>query len=175
MEVSSLSRGQLIMGAGGLVLIIALFLSWVSILGVSASAFDAFSGMDIIMLIIGVAALAYAVTTAIGASVGLPQNSALILALLGVVVFGWAFGWDLEEPNAGIGAWLGLFASIAIAYGGYDAWRTPAPLSATRTRRPRTSPPGPETSSRGSGTSPGGSGTSPGGPGTSPGGPRSRA
>lgn len=139
MDMSNLSRGALIMGAGGLVLIIALFLSWVSILGVSASAFDAFSGMDIIMLIIGVAALAYGVTMAVGASVGLPANSALILAVLGVVVFGWALGWDLEEPNAGVGAWLALFASIAIAYGGYDAWQTPAPMSATRTPRSRPS------------------------------------
>jgi hypothetical protein len=135
MDMSNASRGALIIGAGGLVLIIALFLSWVSILGVSASAFDAFSGMDIIMLIIGVAALAYGVMMAVGASVGLPANSALILGLLGVVVFGWALGWDLEEPNAGVGAWLALFAAIAIAYGGYDAWRTPAPLSAGRTPR----------------------------------------
>jgi hypothetical protein len=131
-DMSNLSRGQLIMAGGGLVLIISLFLSWVSILGVSGSAFDAFSGMDIIMLIIGIAALAYGVMMAMGGSVGLPGNAALILALLGVVVFGWALGWDLEEPNAGFGAWLGLFASIAIAYGGYDAWKTPAPLSSTR-------------------------------------------
>jgi hypothetical protein len=134
--MSNLSRGQLIMGAGGLVLIISLFLSWVSILGISASAFDAFSGMDIIMLIIGVTALAYGVTMAMGASVSLPGNSALILALLGIVVFGWTLGWDLEEPNAGFGAWLGLFGSVAIAYGGYDAWKAPQPVSSTRTPRP---------------------------------------
>jgi hypothetical protein len=131
MDLSKLSRGQLIAGAGGIVLVLSLFLSWVSLLGASASAFDTFSGMDIIMLVIGLAAVAFAATEASGTGVQLPGNAGIILAVAAVVVFGWALGWCLEEPSAGFGAWLGLIASGAIAYGAWEAVQRPTPFSVT--------------------------------------------
>jgi hypothetical protein len=123
----------MIAAAGGVVLIISLFLDWISgvtlqYAGVSlssggATAFDAFSAMDIIMLLIGIAAIALAAISASGASVNLPFDLALAIALLGVMTFGWVVGWDLEIPNAGIGAWLALLAAAAIAYGGFETMR----------------------------------------------------
>ncbi len=63
MDIGRLRQDQLIAAIGGLVLIISLFLSWseVDLAGGSgsASAFDAFSGMDIILLLIGIAALVW--------------------------------------------------------------------------------------------------------------------
>ena len=128
MDMSRLSRGQMIAGGGAIVLIVSLFLSWESGFGISATAFDLFSGMDIIMLIVGIAVLAYVGSTAMGSSVALPGNSAMIVALLGVAMVGWTLGWCLEDPIAGIGAWLALASSIAITYGGYEATRVHAPV-----------------------------------------------
>ncbi len=135
MDISKLSRGQLIAGAGGALLIVSLFLSWVSLIGASASAFDAFSGMDIIMLVIGIAAVAFAGVTATEASVEVPANAAVVVGILGVLIVGWALGWVLEQPSAGFGAWLGLISAGAIAYGGWEADRKPTPMALPTTAR----------------------------------------
>jgi hypothetical protein len=124
MDTSRLSQGQLVAGIGGVVLIISLFLDWVSgvtIGGFSTggSAFDVFSGMDIIMLIIGVAIVGLAAATAGGTQMNLPVNPGLLTFVLGVVLVGWTLGWVIEVDSAGIGAWLGFAASIAIVVGGY--------------------------------------------------------
>ncbi len=155
MDIGRLRQDQLIAAIGGLVLIISLFLSWSEVdLGGgsgSASAFDAFSGMDIILLLIGIAALALAVATAVEARVTLPARADLILALLGIFAVGWTLGWVLEDPSAGIGAWLGLLASLAIAFGGLQGARILPPAGGasggTRRRAGRvgtTTPAGPD-------------------------------
>jgi hypothetical protein len=140
MDTSRISTGQMIAAVGGAVLIISLFLDWVSGVSLqiggasvssSASAWDVFSGMDIIMLLIGVAAIAPAVMAVTGSASGLTFNPSLVVAVLGVVAFGWALGWDLENPNAGFGAWLALFAAGAIAYGAFRGTRE-APAAAVR-------------------------------------------
>jgi hypothetical protein len=121
MDTSRLTQGQMTVGIGGIVLIISLFLSWVSFLGLSASAFDAFSGMDLVMLVVGLVAVTFAGSAATGTARRLPANADLIVAALGFVVMGWALGWDLESGDAGIGAWLALPAGAAIGFGGLRA------------------------------------------------------
>jgi hypothetical protein len=118
-----LSRGQLIAGIGGIVLIIAQFLSWADapIGNASESAFDAFSIMDILMLLVGIAAAGYAAATAMDSAASLPRETPWIVAMLGLLVGGWALGWDLEFDTAGFGAWIALFGCAAIAFGGYAA------------------------------------------------------
>jgi hypothetical protein len=59
----------------------------------------------------------------------------MIAGIGGVVLLGWTHGWDLENPNAGIGACIGPLAAIAIAYGGFEASRSPQ-----RAARPQPSP-----------------------------------
>jgi hypothetical protein len=117
MDMSKLSQGQMIAGVGGVVLILSLFLSWT--FG-GASAFDLFSGMDIIMLLVGVAAVAYAALPAMGSAQIVSGQSAGILLLLGVGVLGFVLGDDLEDPYADIGAWLALIATVGIAVGAYE-------------------------------------------------------
>ncbi len=120
-DTSRLSRGEPIAAIGGVVLIVSLFLNWSeSFLG-NVSAWDAFSGIDFVMLLAGLVALAFGLATAVGVAERLPTGSALIVSLLGIIVVGWSLGWDLEDPDAGIGAWLGLIAGAAIAYGGHRA------------------------------------------------------
>ncbi len=114
MDISKLRQSQLIVGTAGIVVVISLFLDWVGV-----SAFSAFSAMDIIMLLVGLAAIGYAALPASGSAQSLPKDSAWIVLLAGVGVVGWALGICLEDADAGIGAWLGLIGSIAIAVGAY--------------------------------------------------------
>jgi uncharacterized membrane protein YbhN (UPF0104 family) len=116
MDVSRLSQGQLIVGGGGILLIVSLFLNW----SFGGSAFDLFSGMDIIMLVVGAVAVAYAALPAIGSAHSVPAQSSGVLLLLGVLVLGFVLGEDLEDPYAGVGAWLALIASAAIAVGAFE-------------------------------------------------------
>jgi len=114
MEISKLRQSQLIVGGAGVVLVISLFLDWVGV-----SAFSAFSAMDIIMLLVGLGAIAYAAIPASGSELALPRDSSWIVLLLAMAVVGWALGIALEDADAGIGAWLGLIGSGAIAFGAY--------------------------------------------------------
>jgi hypothetical protein len=139
MDTSKVSQGEMIAAGGGVLLIISLFLDWFSAsasfgtvtVGVSGNAFDVFSGMDIIMLIVGIAAVALAGAAAFDASGAVPVNAGWVLALLGVGTAGWALGWDLEFANAGVGAWLGLLAALAIAFGGFMAASQPSEVAAS--------------------------------------------
>src|SRR5690348_14745178 len=137
MDSSRLSQGYVVAGVGGVVLLISLFLNWISgvtitvgaaSLSTSGNAWDVFSGMDILMALVGLAAIVLTGAVAIGAAIKTPTNAAWILGLLGVGTIGWALGWDLENANAGIGAWLGLAGAVAIAYGGFAAAREYEPI-----------------------------------------------
>lgn len=150
MDTTRLSRGQIIAAAGGIVLIISLFLDWTSgvtitigtaSISTSGNAWDVFSGMDILMALVGLAAIALAVLPMTNASYEAPVKLDWVLALLGVGTIGWTLGWDLENPNAGVGAWIALFAAIAIAYGGFEAARSPQPVASKSAPPP--SPSGP--------------------------------
>jgi hypothetical protein len=114
MDISKLRQSQLIVGGAGVLLVISLFLDWVGV-----SAFSAFSVMDIIMLLVGLGAVGYAAIPASGSEMTLPRDSSWIVLLLAVGVVGWALGIALEDAAAGLGAWLGLIASLAIAFGAY--------------------------------------------------------
>lgn len=150
MDVSRMSQGQMVAGVGGVLLLISLFLDWVSGVTVTAatgvslsvgggSAFDVFSGMDIIMLIVAIAGIAWAVASAVGQTV--PPQSGLVVGVLGVLITGWCLGWVLENSNAGIGSWLGLVGAIAMTYGAFEAARHPVVAAGPATPAPAGPPP----------------------------------
>ena len=137
MDSSRLSQGYVVAGVGGVVLLISLFLNWISgltitvgaaSLSTSGNAWDVFSGMDILMALVGLAAIVLTGAVTMGATIRTPANVPLILGLVGVGTIGWALGWDLENANAGIGGWLGLAGAVAIAYGGFAAARDYEPV-----------------------------------------------
>jgi hypothetical protein len=151
MDMSKVSQGQMIAGIAGVVLLVSLFLDWVSgititnpvtgasISGGGGSAFDVFSAMDIIMLIVAVVAIAWAVAPAAGQTV--PPQSGLIIGLLGVAIVGFTLGFVLETSDAGIGAWLGFVASIALTYGAFESNRQPVAAPAAAPTTPAAPPP----------------------------------
>jgi hypothetical protein len=136
MDTSRMSQGQMVAAIGGVLLIIALFLSWEE----GASAFDIFSGMDIIMLIIAIVAVVWGAAAGMGAATP-PMLSGLLVGVLGVVVLGFALGFDLEAGDADIGAWLALVASIAIAWAGLGGGRRPVAASSSTAAAPPPSAP----------------------------------
>jgi hypothetical protein len=111
-------RGALVLLAGGLLLIISLFLHWES----GYTAWRVFTNLRIIILLIGIFALGFGLLEATGAATTLPDPVPLILAALGLAVFGFAAGWELQISGAG-GVWMAIVGAIAIGLGGWDVRR----------------------------------------------------
>lgn len=135
MDTSRMSQGQMVAAAGGVLLIVALFLHW----GAGVSAWDGFSSMHIVMLLVGLIAIAWAVMPAVG-STSLPPSAPGLVFALAVAIFGFAVGWELEA-SGGIGVWLAIVASAAIAYGAYSHGRVGAPSAAAPSRTAASPPP----------------------------------
>jgi hypothetical protein len=127
----------MIAAVGGVLLILSVFLDWVA----GRSAWDAFSIVHIILLLIGIAAVVLAALLATGAAATLPAALPLLISALGMAAFGFAAGWELEISGP-IGVWLAIIGSLAIAYGAYDAGSAQvAPAAGARRPGSTTAPP----------------------------------
>ncbi|MFL5823826.1 MAG: hypothetical protein ACJ764_10335 [Solirubrobacteraceae bacterium] len=135
--MAKMDQGRMITAVGGVLLIVSLFLHWAG----GQSAWDGFSVIHIIMLLIGIAAVGFAVLPATGSAVALPPSLPLVISALGMAAFGFAAGWELEI-SGDIGVWLAIIGSLAIAYGAFHAGRAPV-APATRRPRPETTAPPP--------------------------------
>jgi hypothetical protein len=148
MDFDRLRTGEQIAGISGVALILIMFIfSWFGIEGFDegANAWESFSVIDLILFLAAAVAIALAVATAAGEQVNLPVALSAIVAGLGIIAvilvviriisppdFG-VESFAIELPGGGavetpeidttreIGAWLGLIASLGIAYGG---WRS---------------------------------------------------
>jgi hypothetical protein len=135
MDASKVGQGQLIAGAAGVLLFISLFFHW----GGGQNAWDAFSFVEIWLLLTALAAVAWGLLPAFGVELALPAESALIVGALGMAAVGWSFGLETEVSGA-FGVWLAIIAGLGIAFGGFSAIRAPA-ASAPRRTAPRPRPP----------------------------------
>jgi hypothetical protein len=120
METGRLSQGQMIAAAGGVLLFIFLFLPWFE----DVSGWEGQSSTDIYMLITALVAVGAALTDGGGLRIpGVTMNGAT--ALLGgvaTILLLWLIIFDFPEgAGRGIGIILSVFATAAIAYGGYTA------------------------------------------------------
>ena len=92
-DTTRLRLGDLIAAGGGLLLIISLFLKWYKVsaegalidISVSASGWDSLGFIDILLFLIGLAAIALAVLRAMNKLPNLPAPPGLILLVLGGV------------------------------------------------------------------------------------------
>jgi hypothetical protein len=141
-DLSRLSRGELIAGASGLVLLVALFLPWygvdVNVAGFSASesgsAWEVFSGIDIVLFLVALVAVGAPIARQAGVlpddlPVGLIVTAAGALALL-LVLFRIVdvpgpdvpdIVGDAVDYGRRFGLFVGLVAAAGIAYGGYSS------------------------------------------------------
>src|SRR5688572_12873823 len=120
------SRRQLIVGVGGALLLVALFLPWATLGDESATGWELSTTTDIYLLIAALIAIVAAVT---GGRIGLfrPDVSLMgaadILNVIAAVLLVWLLLFDFPEGvDRGVGAFLALAAAVIAACGAAD-WR----------------------------------------------------
>jgi hypothetical protein len=123
-ESGNRRAGQLIAGAGGVLLIASLFLSWAEKGDVSRSGWELWTMADVFFFIAGVCAIVAAIT---GGRFGLfrPDLTLIgatdLLGLVATVLMGWLLIFDFPAgADRGVGAFLALIAAMTIAGGAGD-------------------------------------------------------
>jgi hypothetical protein len=116
--------GPLIAGAGGALLIVSLFLPWADGRGISGSGWELWTIADVFFLIVGLTALAAAIT---GGRVGVfrPDVSLIgaadLLAVVSTILLIWLVAFDFPaDAGRGVGVFLALVATVTIAAGAGD-------------------------------------------------------
>jgi hypothetical protein len=124
MTMSRPGIGQLIAGAGGILLIVSLFLSWADAQGASQSGWEFLAIADVFFLIAGLVAIGAAIT---GGRIGffrsdLSVNAATdLLGVVATVLLTWLLVFDFPAgASPDTGAYLALIAAIAIMGGAGD-------------------------------------------------------
>jgi hypothetical protein len=123
-EPGRLSRGEWVAAIAGVVMIVALFLPWYEAGGRNLSAWESMAVDDVILAITAVLAVVAAFVVAF------PRISSLSVAATSLAVLPAVVGlvvtvYRLVSPappfdvSLGVGAWLGLAATLAIAVGGW--------------------------------------------------------
>lgn len=116
MDTSRASTGELVAGAGGLLLFLFLFLDWFG----PATAWQLFDVMDVVLAIIGLGTAAIVAARMAGTQVNLPPGT---VGLAGFAAFWIIITFLIEGSERKIGLWLALLASIVIVYGALNASR----------------------------------------------------
>src|SRR3954470_23177129 len=140
-----LSQGELIAGIAGLVLLIDLWFKWYGVkvsggggllkgfsIGVSASAWQVFSFIDILLFLIALIAIGVAVMRALDRLPEMPYPPATLITIAGGVALVLILfriidtpvdthGVDGIDVTRKFGVWLGLLSAAAITYGGWRA------------------------------------------------------
>ncbi len=166
MELSRLRHGELIAGAGGVALLVVMFLDWYGAGGsaelggqsievsIGLNAWQAFSVTDLILALTAVAGIGLAVLTASRRSPALPVAASVITSTLGALATLLVLYRILNQPGPNeffdvkVGAFLGFLSVLAIAVGGWRAMRdeqwedAPMPTDVRPTPEPE-SPPDP--------------------------------
>jgi hypothetical protein len=120
MDVSRMNQGQQIAAAGGVLLLICLFLPWFG----DVSGWEGQSTTDLYMLITAGVAIGAALRLGPDTAIpGVTRNGATaLLGIIALVLVLWLVIFDFPEgADRGIGILLSVVATGAIAYGGYRA------------------------------------------------------
>ncbi|HKP91708.1 MAG TPA: hypothetical protein VJT75_17205, partial [Thermoleophilaceae bacterium] len=118
MKATRSNLPHLIAAVGGAVLVISLFLSWISIGDASASGWETFDFVDIVLLLIGIGAAVVGAAYATGATLPVAWLTPDLLKWDGVVALTIVLTYIVEGDNLAFGAFLGLLAALAILAGG---------------------------------------------------------
>jgi drug/metabolite transporter (DMT)-like permease len=125
MRVSRLRDGEWIAGAGGLALLASMFLGWYS----GASAWHAFSVLDVVLALLALVPLALFVLQATRVSPSLPVAFSVLTTLAGAVATLLILYRILNQPGPNdrveveLGAWIGLAAAVVATAGGWRSLR----------------------------------------------------
>jgi hypothetical protein len=128
MNPSRLRAGEVIAAIGGLALFGVMFLSWYEVTGGGGrSAWEAFSVIDIILLLTILSTLLLAAVTMAHRDTAVPIAVSVLTFTLGLIALVLVVIRLIDVPTDGlstdIGIWLGLACVLAIAAGGLIAMR----------------------------------------------------
>jgi carbon starvation protein CstA len=125
MRISRLRDGEWIAGAGGVGLLVSLRLDWYS----GASAWRAFSVLDVVLALLALVPLALVVLQATRESPSLPVAFSVLTTLAGALATLLILYRILNQPGPNdrveveLGAWIGLAAAALAAVGGWRSLR----------------------------------------------------
>ena len=126
--MSGLRGGEWIAGAGGVVLLAALFAGWYS----GASAWQAFSVLDVVLALLALVPLALVVLQATRESPSLPIAFSVLTTVAGAFATLLILYRILNQPGPNdrveveLGAWIGLAAAVMTTAGGWWSMRVEA-------------------------------------------------
>jgi hypothetical protein len=124
MPKKELRHGRFVAGAGGVLLIVSLFLPWAGAEGASQTGFELLTVGEVFLLIVGLVAIAAALTWGrfglFRPDVSL-NGATDLLGVVATILVAWLILFDFPS-GAGreIGVYLALVAAIAIAGGAGD-------------------------------------------------------
>jgi hypothetical protein len=133
MELSRLRRGELLAAAGGLALLVVMFLDWYSVGGVDgvrlqgATAWQSFGVLDVILALVALLGILLALFAASQRSPALPAATGVITSAAGMLALLLVLYRILNQPGPNglvevkYGAFLGFLCLAAIAAGGWRA------------------------------------------------------
>ncbi len=164
-----LSQGELIAGIAGFVLLIDLWFKWYGVkvsggggllkgfdIGVSATAWQVFSLIDIILFLVALIAIGVAVMRALNQMPSLPYPPATVVAAAGGLAVLLILFRIIDTPvdthgvngidiTRKFGLWLGFLAAIGVAYGGWRAMQASGASFGGGGARPVAATPAPTT------------------------------
>ena len=125
MDLRRLRVGEYAVGACGVLLLVALFLPWYG--PDSATGWEAFSILDVILVLLALAAISVPVVTATHRVPAMPLAVESLTALFGMLAVILVLIRVLNLPGDAdgreIGLWLGLLATLGIAAGALSGMR----------------------------------------------------
>jgi hypothetical protein len=123
-----LRDGEWSAGAGGLALLVSLFLHWYGAGGVAeATAWQAFDVLDVVLALLALAPLGLVLTQATRSSPSIPVAFSVLATLAGALAALLILYRIVNQPGPNelvdvqVGAWLGFLAALVVAGG---AWRS---------------------------------------------------
>jgi hypothetical protein len=132
-DLSRLRPGELIAAAGGVALLVVMFLKWYELQGaggirsIGLTAWEAFSVTDLVLALAALAAIALAALTAARRSPAVPVAASVVTSTLGIVATVLLLYRILNQPGPNafvevkLGAFVGFLCTLALAAG---AWRS---------------------------------------------------
>ena len=119
MDLRRLRAGEWLALAGGVALIVSLFLPWYE----GATGYQALTVVDVLLTLLALLALSLPVLQATRDSPALPVGAAVLTASFGILGVLLVLFRLIDDPFAGAelrgGAWIGLAAAVAIEASGW--------------------------------------------------------
>jgi purine-cytosine permease-like protein len=122
-----LRAGEALAAAGGLALLVVMFLGWYRAQDATVNAWEAFEVTDLLLALVAILGLGAAVATITQRGPALPVGLGVVTSALGLVVLLVLLYRILNEPGPDDvvevrpGAWLGVLAALLVVAG---AWRS---------------------------------------------------